>query len=238
MQMSDTFISTSTAYTGQVPTLNDFTFNWFEGTASDKCYISYFNDAIWFSVSAGTTTSTNNEIFYWDLLNGAWLVYNIPSNGFLIENNTLYFGSPTNNNIYKFGGVSSDNGAPINSYWRSKAFLGNQTSESSSNGTSLTFAATDDLFVQKEFVQSDFILGESSTTLTYTYTLDSSTSTTFNMNSYSATSSLVQRNFLLPVGKIGKYYDFSIGDNSINPKWVFMGHRVKYNPLNWRPVLQ
>jgi len=234
MQMrADFYLSAAT----ETPTINDFTFNWFEGSAADKAYMTYYNDAIWFSMSSSTSSANNNTIFYWDLLNGAWGLYDIPANGLLIENNSLYFGSPTTGAVYKFGGVTSDNGASINSYWKSKDFLGNQTSESSSNGQSLQFAATDDLFVQKEFTQADFILGESSTTLTYTYTLDSKTSTAYVITAYDSAASLIQRNFLLPVGKIGKYYNFQISNNSTAQKWTFMGHRVLYNALNWRPVL-
>jgi hypothetical protein len=182
--------------------------------------MTYFNDAIWFAVSSGSSTSTNNRIFYWDILNAAWLVYDIPVSGFQVENNALYFASPTGPYVYKFGGVSTDNGAAINSYWRSRSVLGT------------------DPFVQNEFVQADFILGESSTTLTYTYTLDSSTSTVFSMTAYDSKASLIQRNFLLPVGKIGKYYDFTIGDNSSAQAWRMMGHKIHYNALNWRPVTQ
>lgn len=204
----------------EAPTLNDFSFNWFEGTAADKAYISYFNDAIWFSVSASTSASTNNRIFYWDILNGAWLVYDIAANGFQIENNALYFGDPVQGRVFKFGGVTTDNAVAINSYWRSKSFLGA------------------DPFVQNEFVQADFVLGESSTTLTYTYTLDSKTSTAYVITAYDAAASLIQRNFLLPAGKIGKYYDFRIGDNSSNASWKLMAHRAHYNKLNWQPVLR
>lgn len=221
----------------EAPTLNDFTLNWFEGAASDKAYIGYFNDAIWFSVSSSSSVSTNNTIFYWDLLNGAWSIYNIPSNGLLVENNALYIGDPTNSNIYKFGGVTTDNGSAIQSYWRSKSFLFNE-SETSGNGQTISFPATDDIFVQKEFTQADFVLGESSSTLSYTYTLDSKTSTVFTMTAFDSSASLIQRNFLLPVGKIGKYYDFQIGDNSTLPAWKMIAHRVHYNALNWRPVLQ
>jgi len=200
------------------PTMSDFTFNWFEGTAASQAFITYFNDAIWFSVSSSSSASVNNRIFYWDILNGAWLIYDIPSNGFLVENNRLYFGDPSSGKIFLFGSVTTDNGANINSYWRSKSFLGS------------------DPFVQNEFVQADFVLGQSSTTLTYTYTLDSKTSTAYTMTVYDSAASLIQRNFLLPVGKIGKYYDFQIGDNSSNPAWRLMGHRAHYNALNWRPV--
>ena len=228
--------SRSTA-TFAAPSLNNFVFNWYEGSASDKSYMTYFNDAIWFSVSSSSTTSLNNRIFYWDLLNGAWVIYDIPSNGFLIENNALYFGSPSGPYVYKYGGVTTDNGNPIKSYWRSPDFLFN-AAEQSGDGQTISFPATNDLFVQKEFTQADFVLGESSTTLSYTYTLDSKNSTVFTMTAYDPAASLIQRNFLLPVGKIGKYYDFTIGDNSSNAKWTLMAHRVHYEPLSWKPVLQ
>ncbi len=128
--------------------------------------------------------------------------------------------SETTSKIWLFGSVTTDNAASINSYWRSKTFLGG------------------DPFVQNEFVQADFILGESSTTLTYTYTLDSKTSTAYNITAYDSAASLIQRNFLLPVGKIGKYYDFKISDNSGNASWRVMAHKVHYNALNWQPVLK
>jgi hypothetical protein len=217
MQLRADFTLTAATET---PALNDFTFSWFEGSASDKAYMTYFNDAIWFSVSASSSVSTNNRIFYWDLLNGAWLIYDIASNGFLIENNRLYFGDPLAGKVYLFGSVTTDNGAAINSYWRSKSFLGQ------------------DPFVQNELTQADFVLGESSTTLVYTYTMDSKTSTTFSMTAYDSLASLIQRNFLIPKGKIGKYYDFKISNNSSDAAWRLMGHKVHYNPLNWVPVLQ
>jgi hypothetical protein len=232
-QFSDTFTITSAS---QTPTLNNFTFNWYEGSASDKAYITYFNDAIWFSVSSSTSATTNNEILNWDLLNGAWLVYNISANGFLVENNTLYFADPSSPNIYRFGGVTTDSGTAINSYWRSKSFLYNET-QTSSTGQTVTLPATDDLFVQKEFNQSDFLMGESSTTMTYTYTLDSKTATAYTFTAYDSAASLIQRNFLLPIGKIGKYYDFKIGDNSSAAAWRMFAHRVRYTPLMWKPQL-
>lgn len=210
----DFYASAST----ETPTLNDFTFNWFEGQASDKSYISYFQDAIWFSVSSGSGTATNNTIFYLDLLNSSFLKDNIPANGFAVENNTLFIGDPLSSKVYRFGGVTSDNNSSIQSYWKSMDFTGT------------------DPTVQNEFIQSDFSFLESSNTVTYTFDIDQSTNTTvFNIPTYSSKSSIIKRGFLLPVGKIGTYYNFSVGDNSSLPKWTFIGHRVEYNPLNWVP---
>lgn len=204
---------------GQNATLNSATVNWFEGTAADKAYIAYFQDAVLFSVSSGSGTSTNNTIFYLDLLNSTWLKDNIPANGFVIENNTLYIGDPLSSNIYKFGGVTTDKGNPIQSYWKSMDFAGS------------------DPTVQNEFLQSDFSFNESSTTIQYTYDVDQSTSmlTTINLPLYSNKSSIIKRGLLLSIGKIGTYFNFMVGDNSSNQKWTLMGHRTRYNALNWVP---
>lgn len=207
----------SVTATTQTPSVSDFTLNWFEGNASDKAYIGYFQDAIWFSVSSGSSTSSNNTIFYLDLLNNTWLKDNIPSNGFAVENNFLYFGDPLSQKIYRYGGLTTDNSNPIQSYWKSMDFTGA------------------DPTVQNEYIQADFSFAAASTTISYTYDIDQSTSmlTTIPLSLYSAKNSIIKRGLLLAVGKIGTYYNFLVGDNSSQPKWTLMAHRAKYNPLNW-----
>lgn len=199
--------------------LSDFTFNWFEGAASDKAYIQYFQDAVLFSVSSGSGTSTNNTIFYLDLLNNTWLKDNIAANGFAVENNTLYIGDPLSANIYKFGGVATDKGSAIQSYWKSKDFTG------------------DDPTVKNDYNQADFSFAESSNTVAFTYTIDQGTSTTFidTIPLYSPSSSILKRGFALDRSAVGTYYNFSVGDNSSLPSWKLMGQRTTYIPLPWRP---
>lgn len=216
MQMrGDFYLSAAT----ETPTLNDFTFNWFEGTAGDKAYINYFQDAIWFSVSSGSGTSTNNTIFYLDLLNNTWLKDDIASNGFAVENNALYIGSPLTASIYKFGGVTTDNGLPIHSYWKSMDFTGQ------------------DPTVQNDYDQADFAFAESSTSVTFTYIVDQSTSITKSksISLYSPRNTILKRGFALEKSTIGTYYNFKVEDNSSLSPWTLMGQRTTYNPLPWRP---
>lgn len=202
--------------------LNDFTFNWFEGTAADKAYIQYFQDAIWFSVSSGSGTSTNNTIFYLDLLNNTWLKDNIAANGFAVENNSLYIGDPLSSNIYRFGGVATDNSFPIHSFWKSMDFAGQ------------------DPTVQNSWEQADFSFMESSNTVTFTYSVDQSSATflkTQLIPLFSSRNSIIKRGFALSNGMIGTYYNFKIEDNSSLPAWTLLGHRANYIPLPWRPQL-
>lgn len=203
----------------QTPTLNDFTFNWFEGSAADKMYGTYFNNAIWFSVSLGTSTTTNNRILRYDLLAGLWTLYDIPANGFLTYNNNLYFGGPSTGVVYQFGqGVTSDNGSAINAYWKSKPFFG------------------DSPFTEKDLRTASYYVGESSgTTLSLTYTLDESTRTIAKTISlYDSRKNFIQNNWNFPTGSTASNFSVQFGDNSTNPSWEMFGGAVVFVPRPWR----
>lgn len=197
--------------------LNDFTFNWFEGNSVDKAYIKYWNDYVWIAVSSGTT-GLNNRIQRWDILNQTWLLDDISANGFLVDNNSLYFGSPTAGKIYKYGnGLTTDDSGSINAYWKSKNFAG------------------DDPFVQKNWDQSDFVVKAASpTVMSVIYQLDGSTSTTYSMNLYHPTKTILHKGVNLS-GRIGTFYNVRFGDSSSNPRWEVFGYRSRYTPLPWRP---
>lgn len=200
----------------EASSIQDFSFNWNEGTTVDKAYIKYFNDNVWVSVSSGTS-GINNQIQRWDLLNQTWLIDNIGSNGFLVDANALYVASSASGKVYKFGGVTTDDGAAINSFWRSKSFVGN------------------DPFVKNEYLGADFIVKGVPSTLTATYTVDSSTPTSYSVNMTDSVRSLVQRGTNFPAGKQGGFIDMKFQNNSSDPKFEVLGIRIRYNSLPWRP---
>lgn len=214
MQMKAEF---SVTYATATTSLNDFSFNWFEGNSVDKSYIKYWNDYVWVAVSSGTT-GLNNRIQRWDILNQTWLLDDIPANGFLVDNNNLYFGSPTAGKVYKYGnGVTTDDSGSINAYWKSKNFSG------------------DDPFVQKNWDQSDFVVKAASpTVMSVIYQLDGSTTTTYSMNLYHPTKTILHKGVNLS-GRIGTFYNVRFGDSSSNPRWEVFGYRSRYTTLPWRP---
>lgn len=215
MQMRADF---GVTYATNTIALNDFTFNWFEGSASDKSYIKYWNDYVWIAVSSGTA-GLNNRIQRWDVLNQTWLLDDIAANGFLVDNNSLYFGSPSAGKIFKYGnGLTTDDSGNINSYWKSKNFAG------------------DDPFLMKNWDQSDFVVKAASpTVMTVTYQLDgSATGISYLMNLYHATKTILHKGINL-VGKLGWYYNVQFGDNSSNPRWEVFGYRAKYTNRTWQP---
>lgn len=208
------FISTST--------LTDFTFRWYEGLASDKMYGTYFNNGIWFSISLGTSTTTNNRILRYDLLSNLWTLYDIPSNGFLTYNNNLYFGDPTAGKVYQFGnGVYADNGSAINAYWTSKPFFG------------------DSPFTDKDLrMASWYIKSSPGTTLDINYTLNESTTITKSLSLSDSRRNVIQNNWNFPLGSVATNFSAQVGDNSNNLPWEVFGGVIQFIPRPWKVSLQ
>ncbi len=216
-QIRDDFSLTAAT---QAPTLSDFTVNWFEGTASDKAYAIYFDNAIWWALAYGASQSTNNYVFKFDILNEGWTLYNIPAAGFVIQNSNLYFGSPTTGSIFRYGNATADNGTAINAYWKSKDFAGN------------------DPWLENEYVQFDTIARRNpNQSLTVGYTLNGSTTTTsYTVSLSSSTDTTIRHKKLLPPGKIGGLFNLMFSDTSATSAWEVLGYRVKSNPLPYRPT--
>lgn len=202
-----------------MPTLTDFSQYWFEGSATDKSYATYFNDAIWFSATVGTGATTNNRIVKWDLINDTYILYDIPSNGFLVRNNDLYFGSSTEGKIFKFGTGDNDNGLPINSFWKSKDFFNSSP-------------FTDDEVVNISVANS----GIANSSMTITYTLNGSSSTSFVVPCYRSGSSFVQTNRNTPAGKIGNTFNVQFGNNATDQPFEVFVIQYGTRPRPWIPT--
>lgn len=202
--------------TGTPPILYDFTQNWFEGSASDKAYATYHRDAIWWAVASGTGATTNNKIIRYDLINQGVNLYDIPMNGMLVRNQSLYFGSVSSGTIYKFGDVDNDNGSAINAYWKSKDFFG------------------DNPFTDKEYSYIS-VIGASvaNSSMTVTYTLNGSSSTSLTIPMYTANNSFSKRNRNLPLGKVGSTFNLRFGNNAADQPFEVFGAEYGIRPKPW-----
>lgn len=204
-----TNISTTT------PVLYDFTQNWFEGSATDKMYATYFDDKLLFSLPIGTGATTNNRILLYDLLSQGWLIYDLASNGFYVKANKLYFGSAAGGYVYKYGDVESDNGASINSYWKSKDFFGG------------------DPFTTQELANISIAAKEvDNSSMTVTYTLNGSSSTAYIMP-LTSSKDFVGLNKNLPAGKVGSTFNIQFGNNAIDQPWEVFGIQIGIRPRSW-----
>lgn len=201
----------------QTPTLNDFTFNWYEGAASDQSYGTYFDNAIWFTVPYGSGQSTNNYIFKYDLINEGWTLYNFGTGGFASQNNKLYFGQVAGDNTFRYGGLTSDNGAAITAFWKSKDYPGS------------------DPFLQNAYDQIDTLWTQNTgQSATVTYTLDTSSATAYTVNLSSPGYTIINHRKLLP-GKLGYTANWKFGDESATSEWELLGFRFVFSPQPYRP---
>lgn len=214
-QVRDDFAVTSGT---QTPTLNDFLVNWFEGTAADQSYMTYYENAIWESVAYGVGVSSNNYIFRYDLINGGWGLYGFGAGGMLIQNNHLFFGGVTDGSVYQFGSGASDNGTAILAYWRSKLFTGA------------------DPFLQNSLTNIDvFAKKDTGSTLTSTYTMDTTRATSYSV-ALSSSGTVVESRKLLPSGNLGYSWDIKLGDTSTSSQWELLGVRMGYTVNPYRPT--
>lgn len=216
VQIRDVFVATKST---QNPTLNDFTVSWFEGQASDKAYGSYFRDAIWWSVASGVSVSTNNRILRLDLINSDWYLYDIGTNGMLVRNNSLYFGSSTEGKIFKFGDTDNDDGEAINAYWKSKDYvLGNP-------------------FVTKEFVNLSVSAGSvDNSSATVTYAIDGGSETAYQFPLYAGVDFFKHFNKNLPLGKQGNTFNVKVGNDGADQPFEVFAIRFGFREKPWKPT--
>lgn len=200
------------------PKLDDFTQNWLEGNATDKMYATYFDDKLWFSVTYGTGATTNNRDLIYDLVSGGWVMYDIPTNGFLVRRNQLYFGSTTGGTIFKFGDTENDNGSAINAYWKSKDFFGANP------------------FTQQEITNISLISKSvANSSMTVTYSLNGSSSTSFSVPQYGGNYSFSQKNKNIPSGVSAYQYNIKFGNNAADQPFEVFGVQVGIRPKSWVP---
>lgn len=213
-------VKSSFNFTGagtQTPELNDFTVNWFEGSATDQAYSIYFDNAIWFSLAFGVGISSNNFVFKHDLINEGWTLYNFGAGGFAIQNNRLYFGQVGGDNLFRYGDSTSDNGSSISAYWKSKDYPGA------------------DPFLQNNYDQSDTIWAQNTNqSATVTYTVDTSSETSYTVNLSSSTGSIINHRKLLP-SRLGYTVNWKFGDSSATSQWELLGYRFTFSPQPYRP---
>lgn len=211
---------TVTAATNTPSSLQDFTVNWYDGSASDQAYGLFFDNAIWFSVAYGVGVSSNTYIFKRDLINDAWTVYNFGAGGMLVQNNHLFFGDvSTGGNVFQYGSGTSDNGSTITSYWKTKDFGGS------------------DPFLENNYTNLDSYWGRNANqSATVSYALNASTTTTsYTVSLSSTTQSVIRSKKNLPTGVNGSTINVKFGDTSSSSAWELFLYRLMFTPYPYKP---
>ena len=184
-------------------------------TDSQSAAFEYLGD-IYFSVPYNFST-TNNRVLKLDTKRMGWSIFDIPMNYPVTISDSVWFGSPTGGYVYTYPYGNSDNGAAINSYWKTKDFIGSNP------------------YTEKEFQRLSVIAGASGgSSLTATYTIDTANSTSYNIALTSTTANFVRNNRALELGGTGQFFNLNVGNNAADQPWSFYGASVDYVEKPWR----
>lgn len=201
--------------------IDSLAINWTEGAVASPTYGAYWNNALYWAVQS--TGTNNNRMVKYDLLNPAWYVFDIPANALASYNNILYFGGTTSGKVYTFSDVNqgraptSDDGAAINAYWKSKEFSGA------------------DPFVENKWNRVSMVARrQAGGSLTASWQLNGGDTASGSYSvGLSTGPSVVRHNFSLPVGQRGTFFNVKVGNNSTAPFEVF-AVKFDYDALPWR----
>lgn len=194
--------------------LDNLSYSWSRTPYKMANAFEYKGD-IYFSVPYNNSLS-NNRLLKFDTKTAGWNIFDIPLNSPIVDD-YVYFGSPIGGYVYQYPYGDNDNGAAINSYWKSKNYVGANP------------------YVEKQFQRMSVIAGSDfGSTLDVTYMMDTSTSTSYTISLTSSTADFVRNNRALPVGEIGTFFNLQIGNNAANQPWSFFGASVGYSEEPWR----
>ena len=195
--------------------LHNLQFSW--NIATDKMSNAFeYKGNIYFGVPYASSL-TNNRLLKFDIEKAAWYPFDIAVNSPMSIDEYVFFGSPTSGYLYRYPLGDSDNTAAINSYWKSKNYIGGNP------------------YVEKTFQRLSIIAGSSyGSNLAVTYTMDTATSTAYTINLTSNTATFVRNNRNLQLGGIGTFFNLQVGNNATNQPWKFFGASVDYADDPWR----
>ncbi len=198
------------------------TIYWTNGAASPPSWGTYDpikNAAYW--TSAINNSATSNRVLKYDLNLSEWYPFGLNATALYRDSNTnaLYFGDSTGGFWNKYGGVTSDNGSAINSYWKSKDF-GNQTNPFLDNN-----------YNKISLVTKNQVTGN----MTVTYTTANNASGSYSV-SLSTTSGIVyvHSNQNLPLMSPYQFMNIQFGNNSTTA-WELDGLMLEYSSWPLKP---
>lgn len=197
--------------------------NWSEGAVAPPTYGAFWNDDLYWAVANDGTS--NNRTLKYDLLYRQWYVFDLPMNAPFTFNNIMYFGGATNGKIYKYSNIdysqapSSDDGAVINAYYRTKEYGGA------------------DPFVENIYDRISLVAKkQSGGTMTSTWALNGGGTATGSYDvELSTGDNVVRRNYAFPAGRRGSFLNLKFSNNSTSPFEV-LGVKVEFTPQTWRTL--
>lgn len=204
--------------------IDSLTINWTEGTVASATYGAYWNNSLYWSVQ--NSTGGNNLLLKYDLINPSWWLFDVKAGPLLSFSNQLLFGSALPlGKVYRFSNINprlvptSDDGAAINAYWKSKNFTGS------------------DSFVENGWEAVNTILKKQdggSATITWQSNGGDSGTGSYSVGLSTGTNA-VRSNHRVPTGTTGTFFSVKVGNNSTIP-FELLGLRIDFTRKGYRPL--
>lgn len=212
------FRSLLTSSTDQAQ-VNACTLYWNNGVLAPPVWGTYdsIKNAVYWTASINNS-ATNNRVLKYDLNLFQWYPFGLNANAIRSIQNTTYFGDSTGGYWNQYGSVDTDNGSPINAYWKSKDF-----------GASQPFL--DKRFDHLSLVTKNQVTGN----MTATYTTSNGGSGAYTISlATDSTKVYVHANANLPLLSPYQFINLKLGNNSITPFEVD-GLGLDYYSFPWSP---
>lgn len=241
VQNSATFISSQTITPPAIPTISTATYlvyratftrtastetvsldsvsiEWNEGTITHTYGYPDSNHRLVWSLAENNST-TNNATYIYDQRFKTWLKYSFALDAPAQIGETTYFGGPSTGVVYYFPSGTSDNGAAITAYWKSKDFIGG------------------DPFVEKNYKNYSLIAKtQAGSTLSLEYALNGSATSTTRTISLTNSSGIpyIRNNGIFDNGTIGSFVNFKFGNTGSDNPFEVYSVKYDYMPRAWR----
>lgn len=198
------------------------TLYWNQGSPAQPVwgvYESNKNSVYW--TTSINNSAKNNRLLKLDLNYNEWFPMDIQAAAPEIVAGAFYFGSSNGGYWNRYGpdgSIFSDNGASINSYWKSKDYGGS------------------DPFLEKNLNQISVLTKNQITgSMTITYETSNHVSGSYNVSlSTTSGAAYVRANYNLPLLSPYQLFSVKFGNNSIYP-WEVNGYRLDYKSMPWTP---
>lgn len=214
VQVKATF--TITAAT-QVPTLENFTIFWNEGTLTRTYGISDKNHRLFWSLAENGSTA-NNATYIYDMRFTAWLKYSAAIDSPAKVGDYIYFGDTSIGDVYIYPSGSTDDGTAITAYWKSKDFLGSDPFSEKIWKSYSVLAKTD--------AGSNFDL---------TYSTNMATGSLRNYSLTDSASATIKRiNTLFPTGTVSSFLNLKFSNDDSDAPFEIYSFRLDYDQRPWR----
>lgn len=179
-------------------------------------YDSKEQDIFW--TYAVNQSSTNNRFLKYDIETEQWYPWSLNFNAPILIDGTIYAGDSQAGKWYQFGNANTDNGAAINSYWKSKDFSGGDPFQES-NFSAMSVIAKNE---QGGSVTVDNTYGSGATS---SYSISLSTD---------STKPYIRHNYAMPFQSPHSFLNFKIGNNAANEPFEILGVRIDLIQEPWR----